>query len=404
VFQGRWNRHLGWTMLVATFAAGIWLDPWSLGERNPALLPGSPRMAARHAQAVLAGMAFLQIMIAKLLAAQYFSRRAQNGCSLLSGCGAIVYATGYAVLGHWPEGAWLIVSGALMNLGAFSVLAAAQTTRPLPLEVRTVLLIFCFGMTLDALMGLSAANSAWIYVGPEDGVRLRMLRLARAAVIALSSLTLLYQDLALRTLDRPRLVRAGQVALMVGAVGMPLVLTLAGLTWVNLKYLLPIAAQATFAGVLVGAWLAWKLSRPLELWGWLLIALGMATGLFMGLYAFDGPMPAPGFLGAYNDFGRRLSRLGHAYCIVLGFASIFLSREASGQPTGDWAVRFGVAVLVAGVFMTVINILLLEPLALPKAVLSLGPALVTVGLGFAVVAKTFNRRYDLVDNFAKDTP
>jgi hypothetical protein len=102
--------------------------------------------------------------------------------------------------------------------------------------------------------------------------------------------------------------------------------------------------------------------------------------LFMGLYAFDGPLPAPDFLGAYNDIGRRLSRLAHAYCIVLGLLSIFLAREIAGKRPGGWPVRLGVGLVLAGSVLTVSVVLLLESLGLPLELLRVGPALVAAGL------------------------
>ena len=61
---GRWNRLIGWTLLVAGFAWAAWLDPWSLSERNPALITGGARMVARHGQVVVLTMAFLQLLVA----------------------------------------------------------------------------------------------------------------------------------------------------------------------------------------------------------------------------------------------------------------------------------------------------------------------------------------------------
>jgi hypothetical protein len=399
VFDGGPNRLLGWTLLVAGFAGAMPLDPWSLSERNPAVLVGSPRMAVRHAQAVVVGMAFLQLMVAKLLTAGYFSNAARTWCSCLSGCGAVVYVAGYGLFVQWRGGAWLIGAGALLNFLAFALLAAASAGSRLPWTVRAILLTFCSGMLLDAVMGVIDANPAWSlseYVGAEDGLRLRLLRLARAAVIALALLTLLYQDLARRAPNRSWLFPAGQIALVVGAVGMPLLLTVAGLTWTDIKYGLPITAQATFAGTLVGTWLASRVARPLELWGWLLVALSMGAGLLMGLYAFEGPLPAPEFLGEYNDFGRRLSRLAHAYCIVLGLLSIFVARDTSperqrrasdasalgvpGRSGARGIAGVGVLLLVAGTVQTVAAVVFLETIALPLLVLSVGPALVTTGL------------------------
>jgi hypothetical protein len=278
----------------------------------------------------------------------------------------------------------------LLNFLAFVVLAGARSTARAPWEVQTVLVVFCFGMLVDVLMGLFAAAPTRlmpVYLGGEDGVRQRMLRLARAAVIALSLLTLLYRDLAVQRAGRNWLVIGGQVALAIGAVGMPLVLTLAALSLVELKYLLPIPAQATILGTLAGVWLAASLGRRLELWGWLLTAVSMAAGLFMGLYAFDGPLAAPEFLGAYNDFPRRLSRLGHAYCIVLGLQSIFIARELDTAARLGTLRRVGVGLLMAGSVVTVAGVLLLEAMRWPVGVLCIGPALVAAGTILCLVGR-----------------
>ncbi len=61
--------------------------------------------------------------------------------------------------------------------------------------------------------------------------------------------------------------------------------------------------------------------------GWWSIAAGVATGLVMGLWSFDGPLPVPGWLGEYGDTARRLARLGHIAFIGLGMLNILLDRE-----------------------------------------------------------------------------
>src|SRR5262245_1144018 len=101
LFRGPWNRALGWALLAAGFAGAIWLDPWSLGQRDPSALIGSPRMAARHAQAVVLGMAFLQIIVGELLGTALFPDWAERAASWLTGSGALLYSFGYALLGHW---------------------------------------------------------------------------------------------------------------------------------------------------------------------------------------------------------------------------------------------------------------------------------------------------------------
>ena len=166
---------------------------------------------------------------------------------------------------------------------------------------------------------------------------------------------------------------------------MPVLLILAAFTSLHFKYLLTIPAQAAFAGTLVAAWLAWKAGRRFELWGWLLIALSMAGGLLMGLFAFDGPLPDPEFLGGYNDFGRRLTRLTHAYAVVLGLVTVFLARALASQNLARWRVRANLALFVAGTVCTLVVLPLAAHPALPLQALGVGPALVAAGLAFSIV-------------------
>jgi len=60
---------------------------------------------------------------------------------------------------------------------------------------------------------------------------------------------------------------------------------------------------------------------------WWSLALGAATGLVLGLWSFDGPLPTPAFLGAYDETARRLARLGHIAFFGLGFINLFVARE-----------------------------------------------------------------------------
>jgi hypothetical protein len=377
---GCWNRRLGWALIVAGFAAGAALDPWSLSERDPAALLGSSRMALRYAQAVVIAMGFLQLITAVILDNSPFSARAAGAAAALSAIGTVAYAAGYVLAKFLPPTAWLIVAGALLNFLAFALLSVDARRWRGRAVLRVVLFVFCFGMAIDAVMGLFAAAPGHFlpqYLAAEDGVRQRMLRLARAAVIALSLLTLLFGELAARAGDG-RVSRWGQVALLLGAAGMPATLAVAAFTAVEVKYLLGIPAQATFLGTLAGAWLAWRHARPLEVWGWLLIAVSMQAGLFMGLYAFDGPLPSP--LGDYNEFARRLSRLGHAYCIVLGLAAVFLAREMERGWHPVVSEKVGGALLAAASVVTVVLIAAVAAFGLPTGVLGVGPALVAVAL------------------------
>ena len=164
--------------------------------------------------------------------------------------------------------------------------------------------VLCIGMLFAVVVGvLQSKPGIFASLGPQDGLRLRMLRLAQIAFIALPLLTLLYEGLKARASLDSRLARLGWTAM------------------------------------LCGTWLARRHGRPLERWGWLLIALSMAAGLLMGLYAFDGPLPPPAFVGAYNDLVRRVIRQAHAYTIVVGLISILISR-AKAEIDGHARVSF----------------------------------------------------------------
>jgi len=54
------------------------------------------------------------------------------------------------------------------------------------------------------------------------------------------------------------------------------------------------------------------------------MAIGAAFGMVLGLWSFDGPLPAP---WAYDDAARRLMRLSHIAFFGLGFANLLLARE-----------------------------------------------------------------------------
>jgi hypothetical protein len=94
----------------------------------------------------------------------------------------------------------------------------------------------------------------------------------------------------------------------------------------------------------------------------------MGVGLFMGLYAFDGPLPSPEFLGGYNDFARRLSRLAHSYCIVLGLLSVFVARD-----TNYGTRRWGVPLLIGGTVATLAVQIGVAAEWLPVGALAVGP-------------------------------
>lgn len=193
---------------------------------------------------------------------------------------------------------------------------------------RIALPVLCIGILLAVVVGVLKANPELpTLAGSAVGIRLRMMRLAQIAFIALPLLTLLYEDLMGRAGGDSWLARWGWTAMVCGMIGLPSTLTVAGLTYVEFKFFLPLPAVAMFIGTVCGVGLARRYGRPLEHCGWLLIAFSMAAGLVMGLFAFDGPLPPPPFIGPYDNFVRRVIREAHAYAIVVGFISILISRQ-----------------------------------------------------------------------------
>jgi hypothetical protein len=61
--------------------------------------------------------------------------------------------------------------------------------------------------------------------------------------------------------------------------------------------------------------------------GWSGIALGLAAALWIGLWAFAGPFPAPHGFESYDALPRRLLRLAHIAAVAVGVLNVLLARE-----------------------------------------------------------------------------
>ncbi len=73
--------------------------------------------------------------------------------------------------------------------------------------------------------------------------------------------------------------------------------------------------------------------------GWVSTCLGAASGLILGLWSFDGPFAVPQWLGAYDDTGRRLARLGHIAFFGLGILNLLLAAELRRHSLRSWVRR-----------------------------------------------------------------
>jgi len=78
------------------------------------------------------------------------------------------------------------------------------------------------------------------------------------------------------------------------------------------------------------------------------MAIGAGTGLIMGLWSFNGPMPPPEWLGEYADVSRRLARLGHIAFFGLGILNVLLADELSTDRIGYTARRVASATMNFG--------------------------------------------------------
>lgn len=379
-FTDHVNRHTGWCLLLAALTGVMWLDHRSLSQESRAFTVTLGQTVALQAQAMIAALGILQIATPKLLHSCFLAL-GRNIAAWLTASGSLLAGIGYALSLRWSYASWLIVLGGIINLAVFANLMKSDSARQINQDNRSIITMISFGMLLMATMALHdslEARFGIIDLGPADGFTLRTLRLARVAAIALPVLTLLYQGLADESEPRDRIVRMGRLMMLCGTVGMASILVGAGLIFVYLKVLLIIPSIAIFAGVVCGLRLARRHAVPLETWGWLLIALSMAAGLLMGLYAFASPWVRLQFPGEYDDYARRLIRLAHVNAVVLGLVAIFISREIHAL-NNHW-VRIGAPLLIAGSIVMVGIPVLLVVTNLSTAIQSIGPSLVVTAM------------------------
>lgn len=235
---------------------------------------------------------------------------------ITSAAGFYLVGTAAARLVHPAASILAALAAAALFLGFAGLLPDLQRDRRLAAAAAL------FGLLLAAaLAGLSADLSLFYEtLGPEDGVRLRMLRLARVASLALPLFLLLYPSCT----GSSRLRRFGAAALRLGAATMAPTLAAGALVHPALKYLLGIPADATLLGAAVAAWLT-RQQPGCARWGWGLIFLSMIVGLLLGGFAFNGPLPPPPLLAAYGDWARQAVRAGHVAAILAGI--VLLTRN-----------------------------------------------------------------------------
>ena len=70
-------------------------------------------------------------------------------------------------------------------------------------------------------------------------------------------------------------------------------------------------------------------------WGWCWIVFGILSGSIIGMWAFDGPLPAPRSHKNYADLPRRLTRLAHISLFMLPLINVVYGEHIDQVPLGD---------------------------------------------------------------------
>jgi acyl carrier protein len=83
-----------------------------------------------------------------------------------------------------------------------------------------------------------------------------------------------------------------------------------------------------------------QLSRAIALTS---LMLGAASGLFLGLWAFGGPLPKPAWFADYGALSRRLFRLGHIAFFGLGMLNLILTRQLPALALSERSIRNALA-------------------------------------------------------------
>jgi hypothetical protein len=386
-----YNRAVGWGLLLAALAWAARVDAWSLGELNYSTAGATARIFVRHSLVVLFIIALLQLLVAR--AAQ--QARTPNagyllGCRFTAG-GAIAWAAGTVGSAFLPGTLWLLPLSGLLGLAGFALLwrnlASAGLDGRLPPALRVLLPVIGLGMALDVVMSVAIVlptSALADYFGVAAGLRLRMLRLGRVAAAALPILAFLYDVAAARRELATGVVRIGRWAMLLGAVGMPVLLVLAATVSFELKYALTLPVGAVVLGTWIAAWLAWQAAARFVAASWALIGLSLGVGQWLGTFAFDGPLPAPAFLGAYSGFPRQLVRAMHTYGVLFGMMGICAAHELAAAP-GAARRRSGAAIFASGAVLAIAAAALRISGTIPPSLLGLGPGLAAVGLALVVM-------------------
>ena len=260
---------------------------------------------------------------------------------------ASVFATGAVPLNqtalHAPMQLGLRTAFLLISLGAL-----LQLRTPLCAQwrwaVRAALAMLFFGVTGElagAFIQLEWISDFSAGLGAADSLERRLFRLGAMAAYAVPMLALLAagenkqkpaaEAHRLSARIAALLVRWEPLLFAIGAATLASILLAAAFINKELAWLAPIGADTTVAACAAAAIRARWRADGLAFAGWLLVCASMTVGLLMGGYAFDGPMPTPGFIGDYNALPRVLLRDVHVMLLSIGIIGIAVAATPKSQ-------------------------------------------------------------------------
>lgn len=381
--SGAFNRTIGWSMLIIGMGLMALYEPWIFSLTDTWSLEMNEVLQLRHWQGVLLTMGLLQLAVGYILTKEVFAVNFRVVASVLTGLGSIAYAGGHVAIFLLAFGESFVFIGSLFNLIAFALASQMEIGGSEAKQIRILLYVLSMGMALDLVSGLvmlypDIFQPEWL--GGQSGVRLRMLRLARVAAIALPVLTLLFFDLTYRLKIKTRLAKWGNWCLIGGAVLMPLTLAVSCFTLISLKYFLVVPATAVCLGTWVGCHIVFRHGSLLERFGWIVIALSLLMGMLMGMYAFDGPLPVPSGIDNYQDLTRRLMRMGHATAIMYGMLALFFAERRLLRTTWSRINQCGMWIFCGGVVAAISLMTAFAIFEIAVWCLAIGPAMICVGM------------------------
>ena len=120
--------------------------------------------------------------------------------------------------------------------------------------------------------------------------------------------------------------------------------------------------------------------------GWVWILAGLLVGAFMGMFAFNGPLPSP--VGDYASLPRRMLRLSHIAFIALAIINILYGYEIDKVSLKEKTKKVGSLFMILGAILMPI-FLIIAVFFEPAKYLTIIPAVLLILAIFIIVVGKF---------------